>query len=209
MKNTKSRQFVDPNPVEAFREIGSEITKAGKNAAKDSFSDMWDQLLGLDTSERSQKSGDLKEGEAIDFSKKKVSEQKEKTPDFLPAIDYRREVIHAETQLSRKDKQEMQAQIEQILVELKRIVTASAELEVEHKDLVVEQRIEKPGKYHLSFFQWMLTVVRSARMRIEDSAAWLQAFKSKKAKQGYWKQFKDKGTSFSLNNERSLATQAG
>src|SRR3989344_5698474 len=72
-----------------------------------------------------------------------------------------------------------------------------------------EQQIVNPGKYHVSFFEWVLLLVRQARMKVEDSSAWLGAFKSKKAKKQYWSMFKKHGTTFGLSNERVVSTQTG
>ena len=94
-----------------------------------------------------------------------------------------------------------------------RILAASSkELEIQFKDVVVEQRIVKPGKYHQSFFEWMLIIVKTARMRVEDAGTWLSVMHGKKNKrhsQNYWQMFKKHGTTFGLSNERVVATQTG
>ncbi len=86
----------------------------------------------------------------------------------------------------------------------------SQELEITYKDMAIEQRIVKPGKYHLNFFQFVLSMVRSARMKIEESSAWLSVAKGKNGKkQNYWQMFKKHGTTFGMSSERAIATQAG
>jgi hypothetical protein len=67
----------------------------------------------------------------------------------------------------------------------------------------------KPGKYHLNFFEWMLVTIQNARMRIEDSAAWVGVVSGKKNKKDYWNLAKSHGTSFMLSGERVAATQVG
>jgi hypothetical protein len=55
----------------------------------------------------------------------------------------------------------------------------------------------------------MLTVIRGARMKVEDSGAWLSTMQGKKGKKNYWAMFKKHGTSFGMSNERQVATQTG
>ena len=97
------------------------------------------------------------------------------------------------------------------MVELKRLVSTTQELKVQFKEVAVE-KVVNPGKYHESFFEWLLTSVRETLKRVEDSKAWLTAVKGKNAKRGtYWTNADETvgGTSFSLSSERVVATQTG
>jgi hypothetical protein len=76
-------------------------------------------------------------------------------------------------------------------------------------EVALEQHVETPGKYHESFFAWLFSIIRAARMKVEDSSAWLAAMHSKKKSREYGAMAKKHGTSFSLNNERTVATQVG
>ena len=99
-----------------------------------------------------------------------------------------------------------------IIIELKRLAASSQELEIEFKDVVMTQNVVKPGKYHQGFFEWVLIVIRNARVRVEDAGAWLSVMhgkKGKKQQQNYWQMFKKHGTTFGLSNERVVATQTG
>jgi hypothetical protein len=204
------------NPLEALGNLtGSAAQTFSKDVAKAGVDDLWKQILGkYENNQQSQTSGDLKEGQELDLSslshnKKQESLQK---PDSAPGIDYHRDIVHGSETLSRKENQEMSVQIQQIIVELKRLAATSQELEIQFRDVIVEQRITKPGKYHQSFFEWMLIILKTARMRVEDAGAWLSLMKNKKGKkqtQNYWSMAKKHGTSFSLNNERGVATQTG
>ncbi len=73
----------------------------------------------------------------------------------------------------------------------------------------VEQMPAKAGIYYLRFLEWLITVVRELRMKVEDGKAWLQTFNQRKKKVGYWKMYKKHGTTFGLSHERTLATQTG
>jgi len=75
--------------------------------------------------------------------------------------------------------------------------------------VTVESLPNKPGVYHLRFFQWLISIVKSLRQKVNESRTWLVAMKSKKSQQNYWKMYKKHGTSFGLSDERVIATQAG
>lgn len=211
-QSTQKKTFIDQNPIESFKGIGQAVLDSTADLGRDAVADLWTQLLGGEkNSSKDQFAGDLSEGEEIDFKaiKKKKSTEKSNFNDIEPAIDYKREILQRETQAVRENTQVLKVKIEEILTELKKITATSAELAVEFKEITVEQRIEKPGDYHLNFFQWMLSVVKSARMKIEDSGAWLSVMKSKKGKRNYWAMFEKHGTTFGLSNERVVATQVG
>ncbi|MBI2611842.1 hypothetical protein HYW54_03805 [Candidatus Gottesmanbacteria bacterium] len=104
-------------------------------------------------------------------------------------------------------------EIKSILDTLKRQVKL---LEKSEKALVsqvtkiqVEQLPQKPGVYYLRFFEWLISLVRQIRAKVEEGRTWLQAMSTKKKKMGYWKMYKKHGTTFGLSHERTLATQSG
>ncbi|HSX40071.1 MAG TPA: DUF5660 family protein [Candidatus Saccharimonadales bacterium] len=209
-KQQKKQQLVDQNPIEAIRDIGSGVKQAGTDFAKDSFSDMWDQIFGgAGKSEQSshQKSGDLQEG--VEFDLSSLEHKVKELADAEPGIDYKREILHAEAKIASENQQDIKMQVQEIMVELKRIMETSQELAIEFKDVSVMQAPQKAGIYHTHFFAWVLSSLRAARQRVEDSAGWLSAMKGKSNKKGYWGMFKKHGTTFGLSNERAVATQAG
>lgn len=197
---TQTNQYVDQNPVEAIRNVGSGATQSFA-------SDFWEQMFGETNppaggEKKQTTSGELAEGQELDLESHSVE----------PGINYRREILHGDDRIVASESHAQKQRIEMIIVELKRLASSSKELEIQFKDVVVEQRITKPGKYHQGFFEWMLIIVRSARMRVEDAGAWLSAMhgkKNKKHSQNYWQMFKKHGTTFGLSNERVVATQTG
>ncbi|MBI2430532.1 MAG: hypothetical protein HYV39_00775 [Candidatus Levybacteria bacterium] len=206
----QTTQYVDQNPVEAIRNLGGGAVKSFANdVVKEGAKDFWQQLLGNQTKEKKyQDAGDLQEGQDLDLAQLK----KEKRQGVEPGIDYRREILHGSERIAKKESQVVSQQIEMILIELKRLASSSKELEIQFSGVVVEQRIERVGKYHQSFFEWMLVMIQTARMRIEDAGAWLAAMhgkKNKKKSQNYWNMFKKHGTTFGLSNERVVSTQTG
>lgn len=73
----------------------------------------------------------------------------------------------------------------------------------------VEQLPQKSGIYYIRFLEWLITVVRQLRMKVEDGRTWLATFTQRKKKRGYWNMYKKHGTTFGLSHERTLATQTG
>lgn len=201
LKDRKPKQPTTKNTVEAPI-IGGFISDALTQIG----------IKKYDNQERA--GGELTEGQELSLSDVKTmqheQEQKEEVARFLdidPGLDYKREVLGQEHQ--RRESQNLERKVDEIIFELKKLAQSSKELQAEFKDVVVEQRITKPGKYHMTFFSFLLTLLKAARQKIEDSGAWLQASKGKATKKGYWGMFKQHGTSFGLSNERVVATQTG
>ncbi len=208
------------NPLSTLREknlaeAGFEVAKLGAKSVREELDQEWRTFMkqALGTAEKASDKvraleGELSEGQEISFAKK---EKKETKAEVEPGIDYRREVIHAETVHVQHENRELRVQLEQIRVELKKIVETSKELEATFKEVAKEtvQQTVKPGKYHVSFFEWMLSTIQNARVRIESSASWVSAISGKKSKKDYWSLSKSQGTSFSLSGERVVAQQTG
>lgn len=197
-------------------------TSAIKDQLSGTGSDFISQLLGYDSTERSDNyfSGVMIEGQAIDLKNKRnhdartkknqtESRRPEKRMDILGGIDYRAEVIQGSERLSRSEAVQLENRIEDIMNELKRLIGSSGILKAEFAVLTVEDKPIKSGKYYTNFFEWLLIEVRKIRMKVEDAGAWLSVMKSKKSQKKYGAMAKKHGTSFTLNNERTPATQTG
>lgn len=193
--------FLKQNPLES---LGNIMQGTGDSFVKDlagaGISDFWKQTLGLETKESEKQSGELREGEELSLNKAKEQAVE-------PGLDYVREIIHADKASSSEDRT-IRVRVEEILVEIKKLTQSSKELEMEFKDVAVETQIVKPGKYHENLFEWLYSMVKAARMRIDESKGWLSAMHSKKDRK-YWAMFKKHGTTFGLSNERVVATQTG
>jgi len=175
-----------------------------------------DEYLGFSDPKEKQKrhEGDLFEGQELNLKEiqgKKLEEQKEEKekPYVEAAINYSREIIHLNERVAKRENQELDIQLKEIMTEIKKLADSSKELQMQFKEVAVEQHSKAPGKYHKSFFSWLLTVIRTARMKVEDSQSWLAALQSKKKSREYGAMAKKQGTSFTLNNERTVATQVG
>lgn len=235
MSGAKGKTKSASNPFELGREVmhslGQNATKAAVNEAGESGKTFLEQLLGINIKKDSHNS----EHAPVHADEKASSKPhhieifnsaNHKNPSEKPrayaekahsnaeaAIDYhgkfRKEIMQSRERASHSELNEMQSNIEQIKVELSKLVASSQELKLEFADVSVEQSATSVGQYHLSFFEWMLAVIRTAREKVEDSGAWLGTVKGKGAKKDYWGMFKKHGTTFGLSGERSVATSVG
>lgn len=211
--------FEDDETFESLREFTGGVTGTiKKDLAQDGAKDLWKQLLGKyeETDSKAHKiAGDLQHGQEIDLKAHHASEKapKPKRHDIQPGLEqynYYREIVHSADTAQKQESYQMERQVEEILVEIQRLVSSSKVVEAEFATLAVEQKPKEVGKYHTHFFDWVLTTIRQARMKVEDSGAWLASMSGKKGKKGnYWSEFKKHGTSFGMSNERSVATQTG
>lgn len=207
---TKVKQYVDKNPIEQLLGVGGGVVSSGADLGKKMVDlDNWGEILGLTDSKEKQKyvSGDLQEGQELNLQE--LAEKKHEKREIEPGIDYSREIVHIGEQAVNRENQELEMQLREIMAEIKKLADSSKELQMQFKEVAVEQHALKPGKYHKNFFQWLFSVIRTARMKVEDSGAWLAAMHSKKKSREYGALAKKYKTSFTLNNERTVATQVG
>ena len=210
--------------IEAVRSIGKPTKKWIADEGKQSGKTFLEQLLGLNlTSKKEPIKADApqKEKPQVDTGlieifnltfHKQLTEKKgaktEQRPRAEAAIDYHRDIVKSSERASKGETREMNQNIEQIKIELSKLVASSQVLKLEFAEIGVDMT-PNVGQYHLNFFEWMLAVIRSARQKVEDSGNWLQTVKGKGAKRGYWGMFKKHGTTFGLSGERAVATQVG
>lgn len=216
MKKTKNKtkQYVNKNPIEQLLGIGGGVGQVAADLAKSTINpDNWDEYLGLVDEEKKQKkhAGDLYEGQELnlkDLKKENPPAGGEKAY-IEPGIDYARQIVHAGERLASHENRELETQLREIMLEIKKLADSSKELQAQFKEVAIEQHVVKPGKYHKSFFTWMLSMIRIARQKVEDSGVWLAAMQSKKKSREYGSMAKKHGTTFTLSNERNVATQVG
>jgi len=182
-----------------------------KEGSKDIMRELlgWDKFAGGEAhAPAHHASGDLQEGQEVSFSKEAGNER---AVNKEPGIDYTGEIIHAETRRMQTENREISQRLEEIRGELTKLRQASKELESAFKDVTRETLTHavKPGKYHLNFFEWVLSTIQNARVRIESSASWASALGGKKGKKDFWSLAQSHGTSYSMSSERAVAQQVG
>jgi hypothetical protein len=167
----------------------------------------WEEVLGLSSKEKNKYKGDLQPGEELNL--KELHGSKEERSEAEAAIDYSREIIHVGERSIKRQNQEVEMQLREVMIEIKKLADSSKELQAQFREVAVEQYVVNPGEYHKNFFSWLLSIIRAARAKIEDSNAWLSALHNKKDAKKYGAMAKKHGSSFTLNNERTVATQVG
>jgi predicted 3-demethylubiquinone-9 3-methyltransferase (glyoxalase superfamily) len=202
LKNKAKRQI--DNPIEKI--LG------GTDASSDTVDSIqtllnWEEVLGLSSKEKNKYKGELLPGEELNL--KELHGSKEKKSEAEAAIDYSREIIHVGERVIKRQSQEVEMQLKEVMIEIKKLADSSKELQAQFREVAVEQYVANPGKYHKNFFSWLLSIIRAARAKIEDSNAWLSALHNKKDARKYGAMAKKYGSSFTLNNERTVATQVG
>lgn len=229
MANVKAPLKGVANQVEKATEVGliKEFNKTVTGEAKRASDNFFEQLLGVDLTSEKKAEQPQKETvglkgqlETVIFSRSEsvtiasFEKGKAKTPEKKPAIsaaiEYHDAVLDGK-KFSQQEMHEVSQKVNDIMIELRKLISSSKVLQMEFAEVAVEQRPANVGQYHINFFEWMLSVIKIARQKVEDSGAWLSTIQSKggKKKNGYWGMFKKHGTSFGMSNERSVATQVG
>lgn len=195
----------------------SEFGKHLKQNIQQTPDDFMSQLLGIgryeNDSKQGSKSQEMKPGQEFVLPKKQAAKETpkpERRPHIAAGIEYHATVVHNRERMAKRENQEIQYQINQIMEELQRLVASSDKIvQMAYGEISVSSAPKMVGKYHTNFFSWMLTVIRTARQQVEDSGAWLAVAKGKGSSRGYKSMAKSHGTSFSQSNERNVATQTG
>jgi len=228
-KGKSGKNLVDP--FELGREIAHSVKSGTVSEAQESSKTFLSQLFGMDFSGGAHNPSEVSNIHTEEAAKatstsieifaaakhhgksEKSKPRAENGHRQEAAIDYfsqyTKEIVHSREKHSKSETNQMRQSIEEIKKELAKLIESSQVLKMEFAEVAVEQSIIDVGQYHLSFFDWMLTVIRSARQKVEDSGSWLGAVKGKGEKRGYWGMFKKHGTTFGLSGERAVATQVG
>lgn len=203
INNKKKHPSVSGPFFEQIREGGSSTTKPSK---KDLVGKVTETAVGIAEGTLTQllgipKTGELKEGQVLEFSKEK--KRKELLSPYFE--------IHRKEALLFVREQEITQEVEAARAELKQAIKELEKLgqDVAAVEKTVEKMPVKPGIYHLSFFERLRQIIRFFRERIEESRTWLGMMASKKRQKRYWALYKKHGTKFGLSAERVIATQAG
>ncbi len=104
---------------------------------------------------------------------------------------------------------ETEKKIEQVREELKRLA-----VQLKNLDANITKAVQSPvvevGEYHLSFLDHLRETLHFYSLKASSANSWLETYNKRSKKQGfYWAQASKKGSSFTLNNERAVATSVG
>lgn len=200
------KTYINQNPLESLLDIGkgvrrSIVDEVGKAGAHDA----WEQIVRQGQSHESKKAGELAPGQEIDFT---MTIEKA-TQVTAMGHEFTSELINAGRKASQESSQQLQVKYNEVLIELKALGKSSKELKAQVEILTVEQAPEEIGIYHTNFVEKLLLRLREARESVDDGLAWFKALRAKNASRQYRAMAKRGGTSFTLSNERTSATQAG
>lgn len=201
------------NPWEAFDQMGKTTAKQVVDHTKAAGGDILRQLGGefLLKSAKS-KGGELKPGQEINFKQMGAQEKKAAPPPRIETdINYFREIAEAGKVATQKENAELKQQIQDLVIEIQKLAKV-----VKPLDAIATQAIGptivKPGKYHKTFMQHLLSVLRDARKTVDSSGA-LQMTnskdKKKKKKSDWWAMAKQHGTQFMMSGESNSSRGAG
>lgn len=201
-KKPQKKVIVD-NPFEALKDVGTTAVDTVREASTDAVKDMWAQILGADkyaAKPAAQKGGDLKAGQELNL--KDVAKKAEQKLAPEAPMSYFKEIREAGKAGVAQEAQEIRQQVQSIMFELQRLAGASKAIEKQVAQ-AVGTGVVNPGKYHATFFEWMFTVIKDARKRVENAGAWMQTVKKKK---GFIQGMKKNMSQF-LSGERSVSNQ--
>lgn len=200
----RTKREIDRNHMESVEDTRKELTQTVKNEVLEkSVTTAWEQLLGKREAPKTRVEGDLKEGEPLTLSRR------EKAKSIEPAINYASEIVNSSEKSARRENQELRIRVEEIVIELKKLSKSSKQLEASIKDVNIDILPETPGKYHLNFFEWLLASLKTARIKVEESASWVSVVTGKRTKKDFWSLARKHGTSYQLSSERVVAQQVG
>ena len=196
-------QVAEPTNIAGEAKIA--IRDAWDQALSGTIGTVSEQLLGISLQSEKQ----LFEGQELVLDTKKSQEKIRVTSEHMEYV--RRDVQNVERASSSEARVELEVKrgVEQIQREIKRLINTSKIVERTVKDAAIEKSPVKPGKYHLSFFEFVLGVIRDATRKLEDTVHFGSVFQSKKQQSKYWSKYKTHGTTFGLSGERTTATQTG
>lgn len=201
---------VDTNPIEQQLNQGvSVIKQAAREEAQAEINTLWKQLLGS-TREMTNKDikqpvsevpvgGDLQEGIEVDIFKK------EQFVNVDAGWDRKDEILHFEEKSTRVEKQEHEARIEEVRVEIAKLAN-SPEQSQQVRTITVETSPVNAGVYHEGFFESLL---KTARTKVDSASEGVHTVTTKAARKGFWNSVKQHGTAFQLSGERVVAQQVG
>jgi len=179
----------------------SETRKSTADELGKTRKDIQSQIFGLEKQ--------LNEGDEIALSDSAEQKQEEKKPVSAEHQAYVREFLAAPTRQEHAESQQLKAQIEEIRFEIEKLKKASSEMEVVFKEVSSQEVPEKPGKYHLAFYEWVLITIQNTRKKMEEVNVLGRIFQSRKKEKQYLGMAKKHGTSFTLHHERAIVRQTG
>lgn len=181
------------NPLEALRDVGSSVADGLGGAARDMTTGFFDQMFGSSSA-----------------PDRLPSPEQPRQPEQRPRPAAQKEFKNIWSFQQEQEMRTIRELVEQIKQEIKLLKQADKAFLNEVKDIekiTMEELPYNPGIYHIRFMELVIQILRTLRMKINESRTWLVAFQSKKKKRGstFTSMSKKKGTSFSQSQELATA----
>ena len=204
----QNNRYIEPlQPGDELKNLWKGLLDQSTHGLSDGLGEaLSDQFFG---------SADLQPGQEVSLARKQQqTPSKEQSAERKPAvamehIEYFRTVQNVDRAPETRTETQISQAVEQIRLEIKKLVQTSKIVERTVKDATAEKAPVKPGKYHINFFEFVLNMLKDATRKLEDASSLGQVFTSKKQQSKYWNTYKKQGTSFGLSGERTTATQTG
>jgi hypothetical protein len=111
-------------------------------------------------------------------------------------------VFSAKETQTQKKIEALREQLKQLGKQLKRLDT--------NIQKAVDAPIAEYGKYQENYLEHLKNTIHLFSLKVNRANSWLEVYQSRSKKQGmYWGMAKSKGSSYTQNNERSIATSIG
>lgn len=203
---------IQEDSIERHNQDTKSVNGSLTGVSSDVLSTLWNDLLtggSKDVSTQlfggSSHSQELQPGQEMSLKK----QEKKSTQPTEAHMEYFREVKNADVSPARQADMATEKRVDDIRREIKQLMQATKELSSTFKSAQIEQQVVKAGTYHETLLTFILFLVRSAKVKIQEGSSWLNVAKSKKQQRQYQSMAKKHGTSFTLSNERTTATQTG
>jgi len=187
--------------AEQLKSLGDDFFEQGRDAVRGVRNDVASQLLddnndSLDSHAENPFSFDARMGS---------KDRKEPIRVIKSEVLFNRQ----EVQEKQSIRQELNSLIENVRRELELLKVQDKGLSEDISKLVLQNNPEKPGIYHIRFFQFVIKLLHALRKRISEGRMWLDVAFEKKKKKKFWGLAKKKGTSFSRSSELSQSNLPG
>ncbi len=196
------------NPIEQLKDVGTGVVREVKELPKGIFDTALEQI-GLKPQKQAL-SGEIDLASGVHKTTEKI-DQKEVSLDSklrqLHAVQSQEKEVYSAKQKALE--QQIGKIMQELQLEVKKLEQQTSELTGEVKAVTVETIPAKPGAYHLNYFEFVISMLRDLRKRVNESRMWLKLWANRKQQKGYWAMFKKHGTNFAMSEERAIASANG
>jgi len=189
-----SSQFKQQNTIETLKNGVNSLAQNTDDSFKNIGTGIFDQLFGI------QHEGH----ENFSAPHQEQSRYPKKTKKEVRIFNYEN---YYENTIVKNQIKELTNIVKQEIENLKATDKSLMQEVSDVQNLAINSQPEKPGIYHVRFLELVLSILKTVRLKINESRTWLQAMISKKKKRGslFISMSKKKGTQYSLSQELSTA----